>query len=168
MTSALGPSGPRGREGTGSTAAGAMPAPRTAAGPGNAGGELPLYVQIRTKLRNEIASGVYAQGDYLPPADQLSKKYGASKNTILRALRMLRSEGVIDFGRGRGAVVLRSVQRVGFADISVQLQQVVNLADRSGIPRVAIISAIERMPRPLSARVRTYRGPGRPGPRGAL
>ncbi|MGW6568830.1 GntR family transcriptional regulator [Streptomyces sp. NPDC054975] len=107
----------------------------------------PLYARIRAELRMDIASGLYAQGEHLPPADQLGKEYGANKNTILRALRMLRSEGLIDFGRGRGAVVLHATHPMGLDDISDQLQRVVNLADVSGIPRAAIISAIERMPR---------------------
>ncbi|MFE7289323.1 GntR family transcriptional regulator [Streptomyces noursei] len=119
---------------------------------------MPLYEQIRAKLRMDIASGLYAQGEYLPPADQLSKKYGANKNTVLRSLRMLRSEGIIDFGRGRGAVVLASAP-MGIDEISVQLQQVVNLADVSGIPRAAIVSAIERMPRMQARRGRAQRSP---------
>lgn len=116
----------------------------------------PLYARIRARLKLEIASGEYAQGDHLPPADELARRYGANKNTILRALRLLRSEGVVDFGRGRGAVVLHSAQRVELADLSVQLRQFVRLADESGIPRGAIISAIERMPRmPAGARGRS-------------
>ncbi|MEU1080728.1 winged helix-turn-helix domain-containing protein [Streptomyces sp. NPDC005908] len=121
--------------------------------------EVPLYARIRTRLRLDIASGRYAQGEHLPPADQLGREYGANKNTILRALRMLRSEGVVDFGRGRGVVVLPAACPVGLDDLSDQLQRVVNLADVSGIPRAAIISAIERMPRVAARHGRAHRGP---------
>ncbi|KEF03765.1 MULTISPECIES: GntR family transcriptional regulator [Streptomyces] len=127
--------------------------------PPNGETALPLYARIRAKLRMDIASGHYAQGDQLPPAEQLARKYGANKNTILRALRMLRSEGVIDFGRGRGAVVLHSFSPVHIDDICAQLQRVVNLADASGISRSAVISSIERMPRVTARNVRTQRGP---------
>ncbi|MFG2976215.1 GntR family transcriptional regulator [Streptomyces sp. NPDC048331] len=142
----------------------------TASGTGNVGHfgsatEIPLYAQIRAKLRVDIASGLYHQGEHLPPADQLGKEYGVNKNTILRALRMLRSEGVVDFGRGRGAVVLPTSRPVGLDDISDQLQRVVNLADVSGIPRAAIISAIERMPRMAPRRGRAMRR-GLPAVRG--
>ncbi|WP_455358824.1 GntR family transcriptional regulator [Streptomyces sp. SYSU K21746] len=122
----------------------------------SAGAE-PLYARIRAKLRMDIAAGLYAQGEYLPPADQLGREYGANKNTILRALRLLRSEGLIDFGRGRAAVVLHGTQPMDLDDISDQLQRVVNLADVSGIPRAAIISAIERMPRVAARHGRTAR-----------
>ncbi|MFD4863976.1 GntR family transcriptional regulator [Streptomyces sp. NPDC058412] len=142
----------------------------TASGTGNirrhrSAAEIPLYAQIRAKLRMDIASGLYPQGEYLPPADQLGKEYGANKNTILRALRMLRSEGVVDFGRGRGAVVLPTSLPVGLDDISDQLQRVVNLADVSGIPRAAVISAIERMPRMAARHGRAARR-GLPAVRG--
>jgi GntR family transcriptional regulator len=121
--------------------------PRPCRSRGASNAESPLYVQIKQQLKWEILTGVYAEGTYLPPAGELGKKYGANKNTILRALRMLRSEGVIDFGRGRGAVVVHSARRVELADISAQLQQVVNLADASGISRAALISAVQRIPR---------------------
>ncbi|MYW47975.1 GntR family transcriptional regulator [Streptomyces sp. SID161] len=114
--------------------------------------ELPVYVQIKNRLRWEILTGAYAEGSHLPSAGELGNTYGANKNTILRALRMLRSEGMIDFGRGRAAVVTRSARPVGLADISEQLQAVVNLADASGIPRSMIISAVQRIPRAASAR----------------
>ncbi len=124
-------------------------------------GAEPLYARIRARLRMDIAAGRYAQGEHLPPAGQLGREYGANKNTILRALRLLRSEGLIDFGRGRGAVVLHGTQPMDLDDISDQLQRVVNIADVSGIPRAAIISAIERMPRVAARHGRTARH-GRP------
>ncbi|TLS43711.1 GntR family transcriptional regulator [Streptomyces montanus] len=111
-----------------------------------AGAESPLYVQIKQKLKWEILTGVYGRGEHLPPAGELGKKYSANKNTILRALRMLRGEGLIDFGRGRGAVVVHSAQNVDIADISEQLRRVVNLADASGISRSAVIAAVQRIP----------------------
>ncbi|MFE5535614.1 GntR family transcriptional regulator [Streptomyces sp. NPDC056492] len=114
--------------------------------------ESPIYVQIKNRLRWQILTGAYAEGSHLPSAGELGNTYGANKNTILRALRMLRSEGMIDFGRGRGAVVTRSARPVDLADISEQLQAVVNLADASGIPRSMIISAVQRIPRATSAR----------------
>ncbi|MFI0806357.1 GntR family transcriptional regulator [Streptomyces echinatus] len=105
-----------------------------------------LYTRIRRKLKGEILSGVYPQGAYLPSSGELGEIYGVNKNTVLRALRMLRDEGLIDFGRGRGAVVVHSQQKVGLAEISEQLRRVVNLADLSGIPRAAVVAAIQRIP----------------------
>ncbi|MFD5735815.1 GntR family transcriptional regulator [Streptomyces sioyaensis] len=119
---------------------------------GVSGAELPLYLRVKMRLRWQILTGAYAEGDCLPPASELAKKHGVNKNTILRALRMLRAEGVIDFGRGRGPIVLRSTQQASLADVSEQLQQVVRLADVSGISRAAIVSAVQRIPRATSLR----------------
>ncbi|MGW2641618.1 GntR family transcriptional regulator [Streptomyces sp. NPDC001348] len=105
-----------------------------------------LYARIGRKLKGEILSGVYPQGAYLPSSGQLGEIYGANKNTVLRALRMLRAEGLIDFGRGRGAVVVHSPQKANLAEISEQLRRVVNLADFSGISRAAVVAAIQRIP----------------------
>lgn len=105
-----------------------------------------LYTRIRCKLKQEILSGVYEQGACLPSSGELGKLYGANKNTVLRALRMLRAEGLIDFGRGRGVVVVHSAPKVGLTEISEQLRRVVNLADVSGISRAAVVAAIHRIP----------------------
>ncbi|MET8450808.1 GntR family transcriptional regulator [Streptomyces sp. NPDC005209] len=122
---------------------------------------LALYARIQRKLRQEILAGVYAEGEYLPSAGELGKRYGANKNTVLRALRMLRSEGLIDFGRGRGAVVMHSAATAGLAEIAEQLRLVVNRADASGISRAAVVAAIQRIP-PAPARHPAARGSAAP------
>lgn len=108
---------------------------------------MPLYVQITKRLRWDILAGEYNEGDRLPSAGELGAIYGVNKNTILRALRALRSEGVIDFGRGRGPVVTNSAGPVDLADISRQLRHLIILADAAGIDRTAIIAAVQRIPR---------------------
>jgi GntR family transcriptional regulator len=80
----------------------------------------PVYEQVAAELRREIADGECKPGERLPPARDLAAVLGVNANTVLRALRMLRDEGILDFRRGRGITVTGS-----------------------GPPRSAVLNAIE-------------------------
>jgi len=66
---------------------------------------LELHEQVAAQIRRAIAAGEAAPGDRLPPAKDLAAVAGVNKNTVLRALRALREEGVLEFRRGRGVTV---------------------------------------------------------------
>ncbi|MFE6489785.1 GntR family transcriptional regulator, partial [Streptomyces sp. NPDC057757] len=114
------------------------------------GSPSPLHVRIERQIQWSIERGEYAEGESLPPASDLSANFRANRNTVLRALRKLRAKGLIDFGRGRGIIVVaRSGAAQGdVAGLSEQLRQLVAVADAHGVARSSLISAIERMPRP--------------------
>src|ERR1700690_3815494 len=64
-----------------------------------------LHDQVAGDIRRAIADGEAAPGERLPPARDLAAVLGVNTNTVLRALRMLRDEGILDFQRGRGTTV---------------------------------------------------------------
>jgi len=47
----------------------------------------------------------------LPSMMQLAKRYGVSESTVLSSARILRDEGLLDFGRGRRARIVRTAGR---------------------------------------------------------
>src|SRR4030095_8625742 len=66
---------------------------------------LPLHEQVAAQIRRAIADGEAGPGDRLPPARDLSAVLGVHRHTLLRALRTLRDEGLVDSTRGRGVTV---------------------------------------------------------------
>ena len=66
---------------------------------------LDLHEQVAAELRRAIADGEAKPGDRLPPAKDLAAVLGVNTNTVLRALRQLRDEGLLEFRRGRGITV---------------------------------------------------------------
>src|SRR6266508_269309 len=69
-----------------------------------------LYEQVAAEIRRSIADGEARAGDRLPPARDLAAVLGVNTNTVLRALRLLRDEGLLDFRRGRGVTVAGTPQ----------------------------------------------------------
>ncbi len=66
---------------------------------------LDLHEQVAAEIRRAIADGEAKPRERLPPAKDLAAVLGVNTNTVLRALRQLRDEGLLEFRRGRGITV---------------------------------------------------------------
>lgn len=65
----------------------------------------PLYRQVADELRVQIQERQLAPGRQLPTEAKLMDRYGVSRNTIRLALGVLRTEGLVVTGQGRGSFV---------------------------------------------------------------
>ena len=84
-----------------------------------------IFEQVAAEIRRAIADGEAKPGERLPPARDLAAVLGVNTNTVLRSLRLLRDEGLLEFRRGRGihvagtpeqgAVVTRARELIRFA-----------------------------------------------------
>ncbi len=72
---------------------------------------LALHDQVAAEIRRAIADGEAGPGERLPLARDMAAVLGVNKNTVLRALRILRDEGLLDFQRGRGITVAGTSER---------------------------------------------------------
>lgn len=70
-----------------------------------------LYQQVAAEIRRAIADGEAQPGERLPPAKDLAAILDVNSNTVLRALRLLRDEGLLEFRRGRGISVAGTPER---------------------------------------------------------
>jgi len=107
------------------------------------GSEMPLHEQTAAAIRRAIADGEAKPGERLPPARDLAAVLGANTNTVLRALRLLRDESLLEFRRGRGvsvvgtpergAVVQRAKELVAFARLQgYRLDELVQILEDVG------------------------------------
>ena len=68
--------------------------------------ELPIYVQIKEQIKEQIMNGTIPEGETLPSIRQLAKNLGISVITTARAYSELEQEGFVAARQGKGSVVL--------------------------------------------------------------
>ena len=101
-----------------------------------------LHDQVAAEIRRDIANGDVQPGQRLPPAHDMAAVLGVHSNTVLRALRILRDEGVLEFRRGRGVTVSGEPER---GIIWAQAQELLAQARRFGLQRDDVVSIIESL-----------------------
>jgi GntR family transcriptional regulator len=102
-----------------------------------------LHDQVAAEVRRAIAEGEIGPGERLPPSVDLAAVLGVNRNTVLRALRILRDEGIVDFTRGRGVRVTGSPEQ---SAVVIKVTELIEFARRHGYRRRELIELIEGMP----------------------
>lgn len=69
----------------------------------------PKYARIVETLAGMIRQGAYQPGDRLPSDEDLVEQYGASRNTVVRALSDLRDAGLVERIQGAGTFVSKDL-----------------------------------------------------------
>jgi GntR family transcriptional regulator len=105
------------------------------------GNGLPLYAQVAGELRRAIAEGEAKPGERLPPARDLAAVMGVNQNTMFRALRELRDEGILEFRRGRGISVSGDAQ--GLSEVVSRCRELLGYSSRHGFRKDEVIRIIE-------------------------
>ena len=103
---------------------------------------VPLHDQAAAAIRRAIADGEAKPGDRLPPARDLAAVMGVNTNTVLRALRGLRDEGLLEFRRGRGITVAGEADR---AEVTEQARALVRLARHHGYRTDELLAIIRHV-----------------------
>jgi DNA-binding transcriptional regulator YhcF (GntR family) len=99
-----------------------------------------LHEQVAGEIRRAIAEGEAKPGERLPPARDLAAVLDVNRNTVLRALRQLRDEGLLEFRRGRGVTVAATPEH---GVVVVQARELVRLARKHGYRKDELIKIIE-------------------------
>lgn len=104
---------------------------------------MPLHEQVAAAIRRAIAEGEARAGERLPPAKDLAAVLGVNANTVFRALRTLRDEGLVEFRRGRGVSVTGiAPQR---SAVVAKARELVTMARRCGYRPAELAEIIEQV-----------------------
>ena len=102
-----------------------------------------VFEQVAGAIRRAIADGEASPGERLPPARDLAAELGVNSNTVLRALRLLRDEGLLEFRRGRGVTVAGTPERTAVLE---KARELVALSRTHGYRREEVVRLIESLP----------------------
>lgn len=102
-----------------------------------------LHEQVAAQIRRAIADGEAGPGEKIPQARDLAAELGVNTNTVLRALRVLRDEGIIEMGRGRSIRVTAQPER---GVVALKLKELVDVARQHGYHRDDLVAMLDKLP----------------------
>ncbi len=102
-----------------------------------------LHDQVAAEIRRAIADGEAGPGERLPLAKDIAAVLGVNKNTVLRAMHILRDEGLLEFGRGNGITVTGTPQK---SAVVKRARELVEFCRAEGYRRDEVIQIIESLP----------------------
>jgi GntR family transcriptional regulator len=101
-----------------------------------------LHDQVAAAIRRAIADGEAGPGDRIPQARDLAAVLGVNKNTVLRALRLLRDEGLLEMGRGRAIRVTGTPEQT---TLIAKATEFIAFARTQGYRRDELVALIDRL-----------------------
>ena len=101
---------------------------------------VPLYEQVAAEIRRAIAEQEARPGERLPLAKDLARVLGVNSNTVLRAIRVLREEGLLEFRRGRGITVVGTPER---GALQRKVNELARMARHQGYGREEVLRLVE-------------------------
>jgi GntR family transcriptional regulator len=102
-----------------------------------------LHEQVAAQIRQAIAEGEARPGDRLPPARHLAAVMSVNTNTVLRALRLLRDEGLLELRQGHGIRVTGTPEQ---SSVRAKVAELLQLAREHGYTRAQLARMIETAP----------------------
>ena len=99
-----------------------------------------LYLQVAAQIRRAIADGEAKPGERLPPARDLATVLGVNTNTVLRSLRLLQDEGLLELRRRRGITVAGTPER---GAVMQKVRELVEFARAQGYAVDELVEMIE-------------------------
>jgi GntR family transcriptional regulator len=106
------------------------------------GNQTDLHEQVAAEIRRAIANGEAKPGERLPPARDLAAVIGVNHNTVLRALRTLRDEGLLEFRRGRGITVAGTPEA---GAVTARTRELISFARQHGYGPGELIRLIQSL-----------------------
>ena len=111
------------------------------------GEQVALHDQVAAEIRKAIAEGEAAPGERLPLAKDIAAVLGVNKNTVLRALHILREEGLLEFRHGRGITVAGTPERSALVE---RIRELLEFARRQGYRPEEVVGLIDAVSRSAS------------------
>jgi GntR family transcriptional regulator len=98
---------------------------------------------VAAAIRRAIADGEAVPGEKIPQAKDLAAVLGVNTNTVLRALRTLRDEGILEMGRGKSITVAGGPDKTLLVE---KARELIAISKSQGYRRGELVALIEQLP----------------------
>ncbi len=108
----------------------------------------PIYDQVVRQVMFAVASGALRTGDFVPSVRELARQLAINPNTVARAYRQLRDDGILESVRGTGLAVAKGAatrcRKARLTLVGRRLHDVLQEAKRSRLTRTELQSLIDQ------------------------
>jgi len=131
----------------------------------------PPYAQVAAHIREQILSGVLAEGDPIPSARKIKEEWGISLATATKVIAALRSQGLVEARAGIGTIVtapttrlatphdrIRTTRRTGETYAPDEYSKIIKATTMPAPQRIAEALAVEAGSTVVCRHRVTYRG----------
>ena len=108
--------------------------------------DIPIYIQIIEKIKNDILNGTLVPGEKLPSMQEMAVTMEVNQNTILRAYKDCESLGIIETKRGIGSFVIgdqKLINRLRTEKVTLIIDAFIRDLEALGYSRAEIINLIK-------------------------
>jgi len=98
---------------------------------------IPIYLQIVEQIKLSALYGRYQIGDRLPPVRELAVELRINPNTVAKAYRILKDEGIIDSQPGGGNFIAQQENNIAIQQkedsLREELKVIISNAEALGV-----------------------------------
>ena len=108
--------------------------------------DIPIYVQIIEKIKNDILNGILVPGEKLPSIQDMAVTMEVNQNTISRAYKDCESLGIIETKRGIGSFVIENqalIDQLRTEKVRLTIQAFIHDLEALGYSRDQIIDLVK-------------------------
>lgn len=110
---------------------------------------VPIYQQIADQFKNDILSGKYTQGEYLPSIRGLAKELRISVITTMKAYEQLEADGLVTAVQGKGFYVNAQdadmLKEQHLRKVEAALGEAIEAADIAGMSEEELINTLRAL-----------------------
>jgi GntR family transcriptional regulator len=106
---------------------------------------MPLYVQVASALRRQIANGQWQPGQQISTLEELEREYQVARVTVRQAVALLQKEGLLHRQQGRGTFVADKVSNKRWLRLDTTWESLIE-SIKDNIPKPIPVAAPPQRP----------------------
>lgn len=104
------------------------------------GSHMPLYLQVASALRRQIATGQWQPGQQISTLEELEREYKVARVTVRQAVGLLQKEGLLHRQQGRGTFVADKISNKRWLKLATTWESLIE-SIKDNVPKLIHVPA---------------------------